>query len=959
MQKFTRTLAMASAIAFAGVLAGCGDDVTVDTPTTISVTPPSASLKVGEAVTLTASVSTSNANKGVTWASSGTNATVDANGKVTAVAQGNATITATAAADPGVKASALITITGKGVTAVVVSPSNDILAPGTTRQLAANVTADPGVARTVTWTSSANAIATVSAAGVVSAVTPGNAIITAASTVDPTVSGTMALTVRQLQAAAVSIQKITTGNTNTIVNPNNVAGQINVTLNVDPGEQTVTKVEVLLGTVVACTVNLSASESEQQRMAAAFENVEAADVNCPINTAEFSSTTGVAKYLNGTYQISARATLGGTTPGNVSSQSQALTFNNQSGFIALVSNTNTAGGPASAINPTTGRKWVQGDVTLKLAAVNYTAGGATLTSLNATFLGKTITGKTPDAGTQVFTIVFPASNTPANPLNLQGYQLLPANLAESMPVVTSSNLSNGNSGPTAIVNIGTSADDLGLARLDSTRVDNVAPATPTVGAFPTWLNASFAFTTTTVGVTGISDTGVDNVTTEFYVIKGTLPTAACDLAGMTKVTTSAGLVESTSTEMNGKIVLSDALGNKVCVPFTNAFGVDTKAPGNVALAGVTNLQAFGTASAGTNASGTNYTVTSDVDTLSGLPATNPALVSIARLGATSATNACVIGTGTYPNCVAVAAGVTASITGGQTTEGYYTLTAQMRDSAGNFGPVPSLSRTFLVDATSPTFSGGLVLATSYAGGAAAAIGGVSVTDNIDLSRILGQVSYSAAGIALEYASQQLGSFGTPLEKTFSGTYTIPSLIRCVAPAAGPFTASNTNKASELTVIALDQANNIGTKVPAAGDFNSRVADCGVVGNQGAFAMTGLATSAPSYGTGKSQVSVGGTTTGVNTESVTLTAVATLALDAPNPFSRVEFYYLDPITNGYVLIGQASGGSPAQTTVRTWTYTLAWNPVATVPVGTLTVIAIGVDADSDAAASTTTTVTVAP
>src|SRR5687767_6872481 len=106
MQKLTRTLAMASAIAFMGVLAGCGDDVTVPDTLEVTVTPSTANVAVAGTVTLTASVTGSNSNKAVTWGTSApTIATVDAStGKVTGVAVGQATITATAAADPNVKA---------------------------------------------------------------------------------------------------------------------------------------------------------------------------------------------------------------------------------------------------------------------------------------------------------------------------------------------------------------------------------------------------------------------------------------------------------------------------------------------------------------------------------------------------------------------------------------------------------------------------------------------------------------------------------------------------------------------------------------------------------------------------------------------------------------------------------------------------------------------------------------
>jgi len=131
MQKLTRTLAMAGALAFAGVLAGCGDDVTVAPNPSITLTPPSATIQVGQTVTFSATVQ-GLSNKTVTWASDNqAKATVDANGKVTAVAAGSATITATAS-DPSVKASAVVTVNAvnKGVSKVEISPNTAILKQG-------------------------------------------------------------------------------------------------------------------------------------------------------------------------------------------------------------------------------------------------------------------------------------------------------------------------------------------------------------------------------------------------------------------------------------------------------------------------------------------------------------------------------------------------------------------------------------------------------------------------------------------------------------------------------------------------------------------------------------------------------------------------------------------------------------------------------------------------------------
>ena len=957
---------MAGALAFAGVLAGCGDDVTVSTPTTVTVTPGSAELRVGETVTLTASVTGDVANKTVTWSSSDqAKATVDATGKVTAVAVGQATIIATSAADADAKASALITVTGRGVNSVTVAPSNHILKVGEFIQAGATVDAAPGVARTVTWTSSATAIATVDNTGKVTAVSNGSATITAASTADPSVTGTLALTVRALQQAQVSIQKVTTVNTNTPVNFNNVTGQIDVTLNVDPGDEVVTKVDVLIDGVSACTRSLAASESQELRLAAAFEDVQAVDVVCSINTAEFNTSTGVAKYFNGARTLSASASIAGPPARTITSSSQPITLNNQSGFIAEVTNANTVGGPASAINPTTGLKWVQGNVTLKLTAVNYAGGGATVSQLSGAFLGKTFTAVTPAAGTQVFTIVFPNSNTPANPLNLVAYQT-PVASPQSLPIITGSTLSTGSTGATTILNIGATAANLGLTPLDSTRVDNVAPTVPAFTAAPLWVNATTAFAAGQLGtptIASTTDTGVDAVTAEFFTTAegGTLTgaTGSCTLTGTTAITTGNQLNATiVNTAYKVRVRYKDSLGNPTCSDLVGTgVGADFVAPANVTLTGVTQGQAF--SNTGT-ASGTNYVLASTGDNASGISPTTPGIVSIIRVNSTGA-DTCVIGTVVGTACNANAQSGTASITGGSAGEGYYTLSAQMSDVAGNAAPTPPFSRLYLVDATAPAFTGNVGLAAQYSGNAAATFSNLNVTDNLDLNLLLGVVAYTAAGVNLEYPSQTIGAFGTPLEKTFTGNYTIASLIRCINPA-NTFAANAAAEAQQITFTALDQALNAGTVAPVAGALSAALDNCGAVGNLPAPAVINTFNDSPvSYGTGKTQVSIAGTTTTVNSANVVLTTVADVTVDnSPEPFTRVEYYYQNTAGN-WVRIGQSAAGVLNQTvTNRTWTYTFTWDPDASVPVNATTnVIAIGIDAQGDAVRSAGVVVNVAP
>ncbi len=953
MQRLTRTLAMASALAFAGVLAGCGDDVSIAPNPQISLTPPSASISVGQSVTFSATVS-GISNKAVNWTTSdATKASVDANGKVTGVAAGVATITATAAGATGVASSALVTVTNlsKGVQKVTVSPSNAIIKAGEFIQLAAQVDRDPGVAGTVTWASSATNIATVDATGKVTGVANGSAVITAASTVDPTVTGTSALTIRPIQPAQISVQKVTTGTTQTPVNPNNVQGQIDVTLNLDPGDQTVTKVEVLLDNVVACSQNLSVQQSEQLRLAAAFEELQAVDIVCTINTAQFDPATGAVKYLNGTKALTARATVSGGT-GNVASPSVQLVFNNQSGFIATVSNANTVGGPASAINPVNGLKYVQGDVTLKLTAVNYTAGGATVSQVSGQFLGRNFTSNTPTG--QVFTISFPASGTSGT--NIVNYQT-PLGSAQSIPVVTGSTLSSGSTGPTTVINVGVTADNAGLARLDSTRVDNVAPVAPTVGSMPIWLNGAFVFDSTGTAVTNVTDTGVDNVTYEVYYIAGALPTAsACDLTGMTKVNTGADLAETTvSSAYRARAQVKDALGNKTCADLApgavagGQFGADRTAPSNPTFTAPGNDTTFITTGA---ADAATYAFTNLQDNASGF-GTYPVLATLRRFNA-AGTTTCLIGTSATTCATKGDTTASVSVTRNTATEGYYLFSGQVQDSALNANAT-IFNRRVLVDATPAAVVGILSMPSLITGQGNPVFTG-QVTDNIDLAQYYGLTTYGGAPFAIRSAATALGTYGEDaLTKSANVSLTLAGAMRCLAQAPGGVIGAEQKLATiDLRVQDFAQKND---DVSSGIGGGAQTIPAAAVEN--CAAITTINNWADSLPAAAVNISKNGTTASTPT-TVALMARANVPLNVTaNPFQRVEFYRVS--AGQLIKIGDATLNPAVQTpTERFYTYSFTWDPPATLANGAVTIVAIGVTSTGDGAQTAgNTNITIVP
>lgn len=142
------------------------------------------SLFVGDSYTFTPTVNPTTAtNKALTWSSSDdTKVSVTAAGKITAVANGSAIITAKAADGSLVTATCTVTVTTKVVLAdgVTLDKSTMTLDAGKTGTLVATVSPVGTVSNSnVTWKSADEAIATVSATGVVTAKAKGDVEITA------------------------------------------------------------------------------------------------------------------------------------------------------------------------------------------------------------------------------------------------------------------------------------------------------------------------------------------------------------------------------------------------------------------------------------------------------------------------------------------------------------------------------------------------------------------------------------------------------------------------------------------------------------------------------------------------------------------------------------------------------------------------------------------------------------
>lgn len=184
-------------------------DVTVSTVpvATVTVAPATAGVAVGGTSQLSATTKDAAGNvltgRSITWSSSNPAvATVSASGLVTGVAAGSATITATSEGQNG---TSTITVTIVPVATVTVAPATALLRIGTTVQLTATTKDGSGnvlTGRSITWSSSAAGVATVSANGLVTAVAAGSATITATSEGK---SGTSTITVTIVPVATVTV----------------------------------------------------------------------------------------------------------------------------------------------------------------------------------------------------------------------------------------------------------------------------------------------------------------------------------------------------------------------------------------------------------------------------------------------------------------------------------------------------------------------------------------------------------------------------------------------------------------------------------------------------------------------------------------------------------------------------------------------------------------------------------
>lgn len=355
----TASSAVAS-VTFSGLVTGVGQgqtqviaavggkqgqaQITVEVPVAaVVVTPATSSISAGGAGQLAATLRDAASNvltgRTVTWSSSNVAvATVSPSGLVTGVSAGGPiTITATS---EGKSAVAQVTVTPPPVATVTVTPSPATVAAGEATQLAATLRDASNTvltARTVTWSTSNAAIATVSSSGLVTGIAAlGPVSITASSEGK---SGSAAVTVLPPPVRSVSVALsnpiLTVGQSSQAtatlrdINGNELVGRAVTWSSANPAVASVTQTGLVTGVAAGGPVSISASS-------------EGSAGSASVTVLPFNGVTSVTV-------TPTSETLRGSTPGfgwtrqlqwivnGSSGIGQAVTFLSLNTFVAKVS----------------------------------------------------------------------------------------------------------------------------------------------------------------------------------------------------------------------------------------------------------------------------------------------------------------------------------------------------------------------------------------------------------------------------------------------------------------------------------------------------------------------------------------------------------------------------------------------------------------------------------------------
>lgn len=789
--------------------------------------------------------------------------------------------------------------------AISASPSTMSLTVGQSQAIVASLT---GLTGGVTYTSTAPAVATVSAEGLVTAVAPGSATIQVASQTDPNIKTGVGVVVTAATLppsgdAEVAIQQITVGDTNTPADPENITNRIDVMMSVSRGDAD--RLVVLLNgeEVGSCSQSFGNAAAAAELTAA---NLQLApnqrSVVCSINTAAFNAQTGEVTFLNDSYDLVVELRKGAEVLDRA--RVDNLQFNNIDRVVADIA---TDGATA---NDADGVEWTSGSVTVRAIPVMFSGREVSTLDLSATGPGLNVQ----ETLAAPFEIVLSDDENAAD----GGVADFEGALNVAITRVVSGGSVRSVVATNATVALDNELTDAGALDLTA---QNLASAQPVLCCNNNWVGNGYQFA---AGKSGESDDGVGlgaNAVT-FHV--GPASETDAQIAARPAVNGAADLAESRTNTAYGVVaVVTDLLGNSARVRLASPIGVDLTAP-TIDFDGtsVAERQIFNL-STGLVAPGNSFIVSSsDVSTD---PAAAPsgfagqpvqAIVERWAPGVTVLADRCPVAQRTATACFMTATNGTTAV---PSLPGYYVYRAQVVDRAGNVSE--QVTRTVLVDqdaaAGLPAF-GNVVIPSTLVGGQAASFS-VDVSDDVNLHR--GDVRIA---------------FGAGLDDELP--FEAPAILNGQWPAArGDLLASSALSRSITFVRNLQETDGNGLPIGGfaqAGRIVFRSQDAALNENDVSGAITatiptGTSFADPDRGVGAFEIdgvdnvcnAAGDDACAAGLTSLNLTATATGATGTfDNPFAAVHFYRVD--VNGVVrLIGTATSATVTDNGAnRVWTWT---------------------------------------
>ena len=748
--------------------------------------------------------------------------------------------------------------------------------------------------------------------------------------------------VPELTASVVirSIARRLPGGESELADPQNLRGELEVTLTVDRGEDTLSAVELLLdGEIVGrqifgAGVGLAAGFPPPPQQTAPF------DIVLPVNTAQFDETSGAVRFTNAQVLLTARLATaeGGPSAWLSSVQVQLRNVNSFTG------NVESSGGPVLGDD---GYEWIGGELTLSVIPLLYDpsrAVSAVTVDLRRTGAGQ-LRSKMQTGGAP-FNVSLSAEGVSGSD-NVVGYQT-PSGDTDELRVVSALYADGGNvPGVPAVL-------------VSNLRIDNVGPPVAPFGlprqgggedcCLDNWVGAAFAFHD---ALEIQPDLGVGAPTATVHV--GAAGLSDVELAGFPAVVVGGDLAATAdNSSLRAVAVARDALGNTTTFSLTPSSG-NSLSNSLGALVGVDLALpslSFDPASVldreSNPASGSAW-VLGVGDAASG--AGPMAARSMVRLlnPAVEGTSAECVFPGT-PDCVPTEDGLIRTVPDG--SEGYLIFQSYVLDRAGNASN--SVTRPVLRDMTAPDITSVQVPGVLIPNGPTTV--SAVISDNLDLHTGWVALEFDDSGGATEVLPVVPAEvLGTPFDEDLmiagSIAQTFPLLVGLERTIPGASVSVPSGTVLPLTaarVVATDVGGNVATRntpLPGALGFVTRsfsILERGDVGGVADWVLDTNETRVCRSG------SAGVCSPSVAT-SVELAATARgLGGTFGEPFDRTYFYLLragEPEWIGVTSVSQMMDG--AGPLAREWIWILEWTPSSTVPLGVASLVAVGVDADGNA------------